>query len=113
MPDIESLRKKVGDAKLELARSEERLAQIEKREQEVNKEIEAAGSTPDKLVEDIKAVEKEVGQEEQRIRNLLDGVESSLSGSPKEEARPEPKEEVEPEPKEEASDDPFADLENL
>ena len=105
MSDIESLRKKVGDAKLELARSEERLSQIEKREKEINEAIKEAGSTPDNLVEDIKAVEKEVEQEEQRIRNLLDGAEAGLSGTPKEESKPEPTEET--------TSDPFKDLENL
>lgn len=76
--DIEAMRGKVEQAKLDLAKAEEREKQAGEREAEIIKEIQAEGVAPDNIAAEITQLEGKLKEEADVIRAQFDGVDKAL-----------------------------------
>lgn len=79
--DIQDVKKKVENAKVELARSEERLKQAEEKLNEVLAEIKETGFTPDKLPEVIKKLGVELEKEGKKIEEQMEIANKALDNT--------------------------------
>ena len=84
MPDrIEELKKKVDKAKLDLARAEERSAKAKEDLATVEKEIEAAGCTPDTIDEEIVKLEKDLETKTSQLEEEVSAMEEAVENGGK------------------------------
>jgi chromosome segregation ATPase len=75
---IEALRKKIEQAKLDLARAQERLQKSKEDLAKIEKEIQDAGCTPDTIDQEIERLEKDLEANILKLEGEMSGIDETV-----------------------------------